>query len=192
MVKSKTTSVQYENRIAELYTACTDVGNFGCSRKIFVLMVKAAFAYIDIKVKEFLSTPLVRAGFPPLIYKTGDKSTNHRITNQVSVMCTVVDGEREAIAINSRPVYIDASGKTGFGSGLAQKALSDIQQYADTEGKQILLMSEKVTDRQYLAGSFASTLIEALWGHLPLQLQDEKWWLLQWDPSLLTLDGQSL
>eukprot|EP00794_Sanderia_malayensis_P001065 gene1065-400_t len=158
---------------------------------MFVPMLKAACAYIDIHVQEYMLTPLPSTGFPPdwrQIYLIGnavigDKSTNHRITNQVSMLCTVVDGQREAIAINARPVYTDSSGKGDSASKLAQKILCHIEQYAGIEGKHILFMSGKVTDGQHLIGRFADTLNEALWKHLPFKLWDEKWWPLQWDPS---------
>ena len=39
---------------------------------------------------------------PPLIYITADKSTNHRVTNQVTVICPVVNGRREGIVLNAQ------------------------------------------------------------------------------------------
>ena len=65
IVKTKFAAIQYEERIAELHAAGSDVGNFGHSRKLFPAMLSAACAYIDKKTSIFLSTPLLSTGMPP-------------------------------------------------------------------------------------------------------------------------------
>ena len=44
IVKSKSAVLQYESRIAQLYTAGADVGDFGHSRKLFPVMLAVACA----------------------------------------------------------------------------------------------------------------------------------------------------
>jgi hypothetical protein len=89
VVKTKSAAIQYEERIAKLQAAGADVRDFGHSRKMFPEMIKVVCAYIDKKTADFLSTPLPNTGMPPHFYITADKSTNRRITNQVTVICPV-------------------------------------------------------------------------------------------------------
>ena len=105
IVKTKPAAIQDEGRIAELLAAGADVGDFGHSRKLFPAMLPAACAYIDKKTSVFLSTLLSSTGMPPHFYVTADKSTNHRATNQVTVICPVVNGCREGIVLNAGEVY---------------------------------------------------------------------------------------
>lgn len=92
VVKSKCAALQYESRIAELYAAGAEFGDFGQSRKLFPVMINVACCYIDRRVRSFMATPLVNTTMPPHFYVSADKSTNNRITNQVTVICPVVDG----------------------------------------------------------------------------------------------------
>ena len=91
VVKSKAAALHYEDQIAGLYAAGADTGDFGHSRKMFVPMIKAIDAYIDGQVSKFLAQPLANTGLTPHYYVTGDKSTNHRITNQATLICPVVN-----------------------------------------------------------------------------------------------------
>ena len=68
IVKTKSAAIQYEERIAELHAAGSDVGDFGHSRKLFPAMLSAACAYINKKTSIFLSTPLPSTGIPPHVY----------------------------------------------------------------------------------------------------------------------------
>lgn len=54
IVKTKSAAIQYEERIAELHAAGSDVGDFGHSRKLFPAMLSAACAYVDKKTSIFL------------------------------------------------------------------------------------------------------------------------------------------
>lgn len=94
-VKTKSAALHYETNIAQLFAAGADVGDYGHSRHMFVPMLKAACTYINKDVSRFMSTPLPNTGMPPHFY--GDKSTNHRTTNQVTLICPVVEGQRQAI-----------------------------------------------------------------------------------------------
>ena len=44
-------------------------------------------------------------------------------------------------------------------------------------------MAGKVTDGQYINEGFVERMNNALWEHLPPEVQDEFWWPLQWDPA---------
>ena len=77
-------------------------------------------AYVDKKTTEFLSTPLPNTGMPPHFYVTADKSTNHRVMNQVTMICPVVDGEQQGIPFGMKQVYAHADGTGGTGSALAE------------------------------------------------------------------------
>lgn len=50
------------------------------------------------------------------------------------------------------------------------------------ENEQILYMTSKVTDGQYICEWFVEGMNNTLWNHLSLEIQDELWWPLQWDP----------
>ena len=105
IVKAESAAIQYEEGNAELHAAGADVGDFGHSRKLFPAMLSAACAYIDKKTSVSLSTLLPSTGMPPHFYVTADKSTNHRATNQVTVICPAVNGCRQGIVLNAREVY---------------------------------------------------------------------------------------
>ena len=104
IVKTKSAAIQYEERIAELQAAGADVGDFGHSQKLFPEMLLAVCHYIDQKTSSFL-TPLPNTGMLLHFYMTAHKSTNHRTTNQVAVICPVVNGTRQGIILNAREVY---------------------------------------------------------------------------------------
>ena len=115
VVKTKSAALLYETQIGQLFVAGADVGDYGHSRHMFVPMLKAACAYIDKEVSKFMSTPLPNTGKPPHIYATGDKSTNHRTTSQVTLIFPVVEDQRRAIALNASRVYAKSDGSGGTG-----------------------------------------------------------------------------
>ena len=144
MVKAKSAVIQYEERIAELYAASADVGEFGHLCKLFLAMLSAVCAYIDKKTLVFLSTPLQNTGMPPHFYVMADKSTNHQITNQVTVICPVVNGRREDIVLNAREVYTSSDG-TGCACGaLANSIYCDLKKNAGLKGEQLLQVQGRV------------------------------------------------
>lgn len=183
VVKTKSAALHYENNIAQLFAAGADVGDYGHSRHMFVPMLKAACAYIDKEVAKFMSTPLPNTGMPPHFYVTGDKSTNHRVTNQVTLICPVVEGRRQAIALNAHRVYQNSDGSGGTGPELAAKLINDVKSHAKIIGRAILAMQGKVTDGQYINEGFITAMNEPLFEELPVDLQDRFWWPMQWDPG---------
>ena len=62
IMKTKSAAIQYEERIAELHAAGSDVRDFGHSRKLFPAMLSAACAYIGKKMSILFSTPLLSTG----------------------------------------------------------------------------------------------------------------------------------
>ena len=182
MVKTKAAALHYESQIAQLYAAGADVGDFGHSRHMFAPMLKVACAFIDKEVTKFVSTALLSTGLPPHFYVTGDKSTNHRVTNQVTIICPVVEGRRQAIVLNARRVFENSDGSGGTGPSLAAKLLDDVNNHAKISERAILAMQGKVTDGQYLTEGFINAMNKPLFDEIPVTLQDPFWWPLQWDP----------
>lgn len=192
---SKSAAANYETRLAELYMAGVDIGDYGHSRKLFNPMIKVACSFIDEKTKKFLKEPLPNTGMPPHFYVTADKSTKHRIVNQVTMICPVVNGSRQAIPLNMSPVYFTSDGNTGSGTHLAKAVLIDLKRHGGIEGVRIMQVQGCVTDGQYLNGPFVSainapimeclkhyeegTKVEDLLSHV----KDPFWWPVQWDPG---------
>ncbi len=183
IIKTKSAALHYENNISQLYAAGADVGDFGHSRHMFVLMLKAACAYIDKEVSKCLATPLSNTGVQPHFCVTDDKSTNYRVTNQVILICPVVEGCRQATASNACKVYQNADGSGGTGPELAAKMIEDVKVHANISSQAILAMQGKVTDGQYLNEGFINAMNQPLFDELPVDLQDRFWWPLQWDPG---------
>ncbi len=180
VVKSKGAAIHYENHIAELHDAGADVGYFGHCRKMFFLMMQATSAYIDDEISKYLKHPLPSTGLCPHFYVTCDKSTNHRTTNQVSMICLIVDGKREAIALNAHSVYNNSLGDGGSSTNLAKKVLADLKNHAGISGEGLYYLSGKVIGGQYLHDVFNKEMNDAIWSEIPEQLHDELWWPLQW------------
>ena len=194
MVKSKSAAIQYETRICELYEAGANVGDYGHSRKLFNDMIKVACAYVDKKTKNFINTPLPSTGMPPHFYVTADKSTNHRVTNQATMICPVVDGNRQAIPLNISSVYYTSVGETGKGEALAAAIIKDLEVHAGIKGEKIMQMQGKCTDGQYLNSPFETAMkkpiieeIEryekASGNDITGEVSSSFWWPLQWDPG---------
>ncbi len=162
VVKTKSATIQYEARIAELQAAGADVGDFGHSRKMFPAMIEAACAYIDMRTANFLSTPLPNTGMPPHFYVTADKSTNHRITNQVTVICPVVNGSREGIVLDAREVYASSDVTGGSGHALAAAIFKDFEEHVGIKGNRLLQAQGRVMDGQYLNEPFISGMNEPI------------------------------
>ena len=191
IVKSKAAALQYEDRIAELHAAGADVGDFGHSRKLFPEMLSVAGAYINKKSAEFLSSPLPNTGMPPHFYVTADKSTNHRVTNQISMVCPVIAGKRQGIPLNMSQVYTNAEGTGGTGDALAETIFRDVEDHVDIKGGRLMQMQGKVVDGQYVNQKFISAMNSPLMDVLKQSLSiDENqvvfdlfWWPTQWDPG---------
>ena len=85
--------------------AHADVGDFGHSRILFPQMISVACSFIDKETRAFLTKNLPNTGLPPHYYVTADKSTNHRVSNQVTMICPVVDGKRRPIPLGMKHLY---------------------------------------------------------------------------------------
>ena len=193
VVKTKSAGRSYEERIAELYVAGADVGDYGHSRNLFNDMIKVATAFIDKKTQAFLSEPLPNTGVRPHFYVTADKSTNHKIVNQASMICVVVNGKRKAIPLGVRRVYEDASGSGGKGAELAEKLYQDLSEHVKVSEKHdnLMQMQGKVFDGQYLNEPMMTRLNAPLFEAMLKSMQfdseedysTEYWWPTQWDPA---------
>lgn len=95
VVKSKAAALQFEVRLAELFAAGADVGDYCHSRNLFNYILMVANRYIDKEIEKFLTSPLASTGMSPHVLITADESTNHHIQNQVTVALVVVDGQRK-------------------------------------------------------------------------------------------------
>ena len=185
VVKTKSAAIQYEARIAELQAAGADVGDFGHSRKMFPAMIEAACAYIDMRTANFLSTPLPNTGMPPHFYVTADKSTNHRITNQVTVICPVVNGSCEGIVLDAREVYASSDATGGSGHALAAAIFKDLEEHVGIKGNRLLQAQERVMDGQYLNEPFISGMNEPIMCLFEdgFPCKERFWWPVEWDPA---------
>ena len=61
--------------------------------------------------------------------------------------------------------------------------LSDVKNHAGIKGRSILGMQGKVTDRQYLMDGFINAMNQPLFEEISIDIQDQFWWPLQWDPG---------
>ena len=125
VVKTKSAAIQYESRVAELFAAGADVGDYGHSRKLFPDMISVACAIIDEKTSDYLSSPHPNTGLRPHFYVTADKSTNLRINNQISLICTAVDWKRQGIPTQLHQVYQTSDGVGGGNATLGEVILEE-------------------------------------------------------------------
>ncbi len=124
---------------------------------------------------------------------TTDKSKNHRANNQITMICTVVNGEGQGIPLNVLPVYFTSDGATGTAVDFAGMVISDVKTCALSDSTSILQMQGKLTDGQYLLGAFGNTINQEIFDHITLYeretsqelkaAKDEFWWSWQWDPG---------
>ncbi len=89
---------------------------------------------------------------------TADKSTNLRIPNQATLVCLIIDGKRQGIPLNVRPVYESSDGKGGCGSELAEAIFKDLEKFGGIKGEDLFRKQGKITDGQYLKVSFVETM----------------------------------
>ena len=164
IVKTKSAALSYETRIAKLQMAGADVVDFAHGHNQFNDILKAANVYITKQVQLFLFNPLQNTGLPPHFYITADKSTNHRVTNQVSMICPIVNGERKAIPLTTRQVHEDFSGHGGLSEELAQKCFEDLNENSDIgkDDPKLMQVQGKVFDGQYLNGPFIQAMNKPL------------------------------
>lgn len=154
IVKSKSAALQYESRIAELYAAGADVGDFGHSRKLFPEMISAACAYVDKKTTEFLSTPLPNTGMPPHFYtdcRQVHKPPRYEPSHYDLSCC------RQWTPRNF--TWHEATdGTGGTGSALAEAIFRDVEGHVGLKERALLQMQGKVVDGQYVNARFISAM----------------------------------
>ena len=81
------------------------MGEIGHSYKQFNEILKAAEAYLDKEIEQYLLTPLKNTSLPPHFCALADKSTIHRVTSQGVIITTMVNGCKTAIAVQAPVVY---------------------------------------------------------------------------------------
>lgn len=170
VVKTKTAAVHYETLIASHHFTGADVGEFGHGRKQFTGILHCADVWINLQTAEFLRKPLPSTRLPPHFYVTSDKSTPHRVTNQAIMLCPMIDGKREAIAVSAPDVYHETeTGKKGDVSGgeseeLAKSLYNEIHKAYPSipEGDIKAAWVGTVCDGAYQTAGFKSTLASTL------------------------------
>ena len=188
IVQSKSAAIHYETRIAELHNAGDDV-----SRVLFPQMIRVACSYIDRETQQFLSTDLPNTVLPPHFYVTADKSTNHRQSNQATLICPVIDGKRTGIQLGLSRVYTSSDGSGGWGNELAASIFSELKSQAKVDEMRLLLVQGKVTDGQYINFPFTNEMNEPIFKIIRKNCDEENkkillqdiWWECQWDPGHL-------
>ena len=191
VVQTKCAASHYETRIAELHQAGAEVGDFGHSRILFPQMIQVACHYVDSELRKFLCTDLPNTGLPPHFYCTADKSTNHRVTNQVTMICPVVNGIRKGIPLGMEPVYQTFDSAGGRGDELARGIYADLKKHAGIHGESLLLMQGKVTDGQYINRPYVTAMNQRIFDVLKPMCNDDdyqfltqaRWWECHWDPG---------
>ena len=88
----------------------------------------------------------------------------------------MVEGQWQAIALNASKVYLKSDGSGE--SELAAMILSDVKNHAGISG-----MEGKLTDGQYLTDGFINAMNQPLFEEISIDIQDQFWWPLQWDPG---------
>ena len=111
-------------------------------------MLSAICAYIDEKTTTFLSPTLPNTGMPPHFYVTADKSTNHRVTNQVTLVCPIVDGIQRGIVLDAAQVYSNSDVTGGAGDDLAKAIFCDLEKHVGLKDKRLFQMQGRVMDGQ--------------------------------------------
>ena len=95
-------------------------------------------------------------------YVTADKSTNHQTTNQVTVICPVVNGTRQGIILNAREVYTNSNGTGGTGDALAKSIFTDLKNHVGFQYELLLQVQGRVMDGQYLNKPFITAMNEPI------------------------------
>ena len=68
-------------------------------------MLEVGCHFINKETREYLQTSLPSTGLPPHYYASADKSTNHRKSNQVTMICPAVEGKKTPISVGMNEVY---------------------------------------------------------------------------------------
>ena len=170
VVKTKAAALHYETMVASHHFTGADVGEFGHGRKQFSSILQCADVWVNRQTAEFLSKPFPSTKLPPHFYVTSDKSTPHRITNQAIMLCPMIAGKREAIAVSAPEVYHETdTGKEGDVSGgeskeLARSLYSEIRKAYPSIPEEVIkgAWMGTVCDGAYQTAGFVATLASLL------------------------------
>ena len=126
--------------------------------------------WCDQETALFLSQPLPSTRLPPHYYVTCDKATPSRMTNQAVMLCPIIGGQRQAVAVKSGEVYYgedeqvigDVAG--GNAQELAKAIYEDIRGSYSSVDESIVRSAWMRTacDGPYQARLFGLTLQELL------------------------------
>jgi hypothetical protein len=89
----------------------------------------------------------------------------HCITNQVIVICPVVNGTQEGIILNAREAYTNSDGTGGTGGtggALATAIYEDLKEHVDLKDERLLQAQGRVLDGQYLNEPFIAGMNEPI------------------------------
>ena len=125
-VQMKCAAQHYETNISCHISARSDMGNIGHGRKQFVDILRASEIWLDSKVANFLSTPLVSTSLSPHFYVSADKSTVHRVTKQAIVVCPMIAGKQQAIPVQAPCVYELEDFENGITEATADKLADNV------------------------------------------------------------------
>jgi hypothetical protein len=188
VVKAKSAAIHYETMIAAHAFTGSDVGEFGHGRKQFNEILRCAEVWCNREISKFLCKPLPSTRLPPHYYVTCDKATPARLTNQAVMVCPVIYGKREAIAVSSSEVYHEANNEVEgdvSGSTAAEWAImiyDEIKKAYPAIDDKIIQGSwtGTVCDGVYQASEFNSTLKSLL---IPKELDQSIFFSVLWDSA---------
>ena len=101
VVMTKSAALYYETLVASHE-------KLGHGRKQFITLLRAAEVWCDRQIELFLLTPLPSTKLPPHFYVTADKSMPNKISNQAVMVCPIIAGHQQAIAVSVPEVYESA------------------------------------------------------------------------------------
>ena len=188
VVKAKSAAIHYETMVAAHAFTGSDVGELGHSRKQFNEILRCAYVWCNREIAKFLRKPLASTRLPLHFYVTCDKATPNRLTNQPVMVCPVVNGKREAIAVSSSEVYHEADNDVEGdvnGSTAAEWArivYDEIKKAYPATDDKIMQGSwaGTVCDGVYQASEFNSTLKSLL---IPKELNQSNFFSVLWDSA---------
>ena len=188
VVKATSAAIHYETMIAAHAFTGSDVGEFGHGRKQFNEILRCAGVWCNREIAKCLCKPLPSTRLPPHYYVTCDKATPTRLTNQAVMVCPVINGKREAIAVSSSEVYHEANNEVE-GDVSGSTAAEWVRMVYDEIKKAYPAIDDKiiqgswtgtVCDGVYQASEFNSTLKSLL---IPKELDQSIFFSVLWDPA---------
>ena len=91
---------------------------------LFPQMIDIFCRVIDLETIAHLKKMFTQYNLPPPhFYFTTGKSTNHRVSNQATVIYLVIEGKRSAIPLGVKPVQSTSDGEGGKGAEVVQDTI---------------------------------------------------------------------